>query len=262
MTESSASSESVPSIHLLGVRVNMLQIPDVIGRMEEWIRNRDGTHYITLTNVHSVVEAQHNAAFREVLCAADLSVPDGMPLVWLGRSRGHSLRRRVYGPDLLWDFCKETHQEGFGHFFYGGAPGVAEALIESLRSNCPLLKIVGTYSPPFRPLTPEEDGQIVETINRAAPEILWVGLGCPKQERWMYEHRQRLQVPVMVGVGQAFDIYAGRIRQAPRWMRESGFEWLFRLFHEPRRLWKRYLVYNTEFIVCLFLEKIGWKRFE
>jgi N-acetylglucosaminyldiphosphoundecaprenol N-acetyl-beta-D-mannosaminyltransferase len=247
---------------VLGVRFDALQIPDVVARMEAWIAQRERAHYIAVSNVHVLMEARHCGSFRKVLDCADLCVPDGMPLVWVGRLRGHELKHRVYGPDLLLNFCRETQAKGHRHFFYGGAPGVPEALAAKFGKQFPMLKIAGTYSPPFRALSPEEDVGIVDMINRANADVLWVGLGCPKQEIWMNEHRERLRVPVLVGVGQAFDIHAGRLRQAPRWMREHGLEWLFRLAAEPNRLWRRYLVYNSEFIFSALAEILGVRKFE
>ncbi len=250
------------SFKVLGVRLDVVQIPDVSERMEAWISCRDGSHFIAVTNVHVLMEARHSPFFRRVLDSADLCVPDGMPLVWIGRSRGYPLKHRVYGPDLLLDFCRQTNAKGYRHFFYGGAPGVPEALAEKLKRQFPMLEVAGTYSPPFRPLTPEEDARVVEMINCAAPDVLWVGLGCPKQECWMYEHRDQLRVPVLVGVGQAFDLHAGLLQQAPVWMREHGLEWLFRLLAEPRRLWRRYLIYNSEFVFSELLEILGVKKFD
>jgi N-acetylglucosaminyldiphosphoundecaprenol N-acetyl-beta-D-mannosaminyltransferase len=249
------------SFGVLGTQVEALQIPDVIRQMEMWICQRDQSHFVAVTNVHVVMEARHDAYFRRVLDSADLRVPDGMPLIWVGRLRGHSLPRRVYGPDLLLDFCRETHEKSYRHFFYGGAPGVSHALGERLRARFPHLKIAGAYSPPFRRLTPQEDAMQIAMINQAAPDVLWVGLGCPKQERWIYEHRHLLHVPVAVGVGQAFDIHSGRSKQAPNWLREHGFEWLYRLAAEPRRLWRRYLVYNSKFMICESLELLGLNWF-
>jgi len=250
------------SYAVLGVRVDAVQIAGVVARMEEWIAQREVAHYIAVGNVHVVMEARHSVSFRKVLDGADLCVPDGMPLVWVGRLRGHKLKHRVYGPDLLLNFCRETQGRGYRHFFYGAAPGVPEALAAKLREQFPALEIAGTYSPPFRALTPEEDAGVVDMINRASADVLWVGLGCPKQEIWMREHRERLRVPVLVGVGQAFDIHAGRLRQAPRWMREHGLEWLFRLAAEPSRLWRRYLVYNSEFVFSALAEILGVRKFE
>ena len=259
--EVSPGAPVVRRFRVLGVPIGAVQIPDVVTQMEAWIRGREGSHFIAVTNVHVLMEARHDADFKRLLESADLCVPDGSPLVWIGRWRGFPLKRRVYGPDLLLDFCRETNTRGYRHFFYGAAPGVPEALAEKLKRQFPGLEVAGAYSPSFGALTPEEDARIVEMINRSEADVLWVGLGCPKQERWMSEHRERLRVPVMVGVGQAFDIHSGRLNQAPAWIREHGLEWLYRLLREPRRLWRRYLIYNSEFIVAEFLEATGLKRF-
>jgi N-acetylglucosaminyldiphosphoundecaprenol N-acetyl-beta-D-mannosaminyltransferase len=258
----SRTNPITPSFGVLGVKVNAVQIPDVIELMEHWISGGRNSHFIAVTNVHVVMEAQHDGSFKRALASAHLIVPDGMPLVWLGRLRGHSLHRRVYGPDLLMDFCRQTHKKSYSHFFFGGSPGVPEEAAERLKRQFPGMRIQGTYSPPFRPLSEEEDACAIRMINDAAPDVLWVGLGCPKQERWMYEHYDRLKVPVIVGVGQAFDLSAGRKRGAPQWMREHGLEWLFRLAHDPRRLWRRYLIYNSQFLYFLFLELFKLKQFE
>ena len=256
-----SASKERPSFQVLGVRVDAVQIADVVDQMKEWIRERKGCHSIAATGMHGIVEAQRDPCFKEILNATDLVVPDGTPLVWVGRRQGHDLLRRVYGPDLMLAFCGETQAKGYRDFFYGGEPGVAEQLAESLKLRFPGIQVAGTYSPPFRPLSQEEDDEIVSMISRAAPDVLWVGLGAPKQERWMHEHRSKLKVPVIVGVGAAFDMISGRTRQAPRWMREHGLEWLFRLFQEPRRLWRRYLIYGTQFIAWIILESLGLKKF-
>ena len=260
--EMNVQLQSGRSFDVLGVRLQAVQTLDVVARMEKWIRERDGCHSIAATSVHGIVEAQHDPSFKEILNATDLVVPDGMPLVWLGRREGHPLRRRVYGPDLLLTFCEKGIEHGRRHFFYGGEPGVAERLAESLKKRFPGLNVVGTCSPPFRPLNPQEDKEVVELINRASPDVLWVGLGAPKQERWIHEHKSRLQVPVVVSVGAAFDMLSGRRRQAPLWMRERGLEWFFRLLQEPRRLWRRYLVYGSQFIAYLLLKSLKLKNFE
>jgi N-acetylglucosaminyldiphosphoundecaprenol N-acetyl-beta-D-mannosaminyltransferase len=247
---------------VLEVRVNALQIPDVVAQMEEWIRNPSGCHSIAATSMHGIVEAQHAPAFKEILNSTDLVVPDGMPLVWLGRRRGHDLPRRVYGPDLMATFFEKTAGKGYRHFLYGGKPGVAEQLAETLQCRFPETQVAGTYSPPFRPLTQEEDDEIAALISRTAPDVVWVGLGAPKQERWMHEHRNRLRAPLLVSVGAAFNILSGRCRQAPRWMREHGLEWLFRLLQEPRRLWRRYLIYGAQFIAYVVLDGLRRKKFE
>jgi N-acetylglucosaminyldiphosphoundecaprenol N-acetyl-beta-D-mannosaminyltransferase len=263
MPELSCRPETIAEAYLvLGVRVHAVQIPAVISAMEEWIAGRKRAHFIAVTGMHGVVEARHDPRFRAVLNCADLVVPDGMPLVWLARIKGHALKRRVYGPELMGTFCEQTSAKGYRHFFYGGAPGVADDLAERFAARFPGVTPVGTYCPPFRPLTGEEDIEVVSRINSSNADIVWVGLSTPKQERWMFDHRDRLEAPVLVGVGAAFDFHTGRITQAPEWMRENGLEWLFRLLHEPRRLWKRYLVFGTEFTFCVLLELAGFKKFD
>jgi len=250
------------SFSVLGVAIDALQIPDVILRIRRWIARRGACRYIAVTGMHGIIEARHKAEFREALTDAELVVADGMPLVWIGRLRGHHMPRRVYGPELMLRFCEETASAGCRHYLLGGAPGVVDQLRVSLETSCPDITIVGTQSPAFRTSTPEEDAAMVENINRAAPDIVWVGLGTPKQEMWMYEHRDKLRVPVMIGVGAAFDFLSCRKRQAPMWMRERGFEWLFRLLQEPRRLWKRYLIGGCEFVFLETMELLRLRHFE
>ena len=243
-----------PSYSVLNVRVDATQIPDVIAQMKTWIAERNACRMIAVTGMHGVMEAQHDANFKKILADADAVVPDGMPLVWLGRLRGHTLSRRVYGPELMMAFCERTAAEGCRHFLYGGAAGQVKKLAEVLLRKFPGIRIAGTYAPPFRELTEDEDAGVTKIINRAAPDVVWVGLGTPKQERWMHEHRAKLSAAVLIGVGAAFDIHTGTKPQGPVWMREHGLEWLYRLTQEPRRLWKRYLVYGSEFVV-----RAGWE---
>lgn len=249
------------SFKVLGVRVDAIQIPDAVKRLEKWIEQRNGCHYVAVTGMHGVMESLHDPEFREVLNSADLVVPDGMPLVWLGRLNGHELARRVYGPELMMAFCDDVGR-GCRHFFYGGKPGVAEKLASILINRFPGFCVAGIYAPPFRALTAEENEDVMRKIEEAAPDVLWIGLSTPKQERWMHEHRDRLRVPVLVGVGAAFDIHTGELRQAPRWMRENGLEWLFRLSVEPRRLWHRYIVYGSQFVFWVAVEQLGLRKFE
>jgi N-acetylglucosaminyldiphosphoundecaprenol N-acetyl-beta-D-mannosaminyltransferase len=245
---------------VLGVGVNAVQIPDVVAQMEHWISRRDTCHFIAVTGMHGVTEAQHDPFFKKILNSADLVVPDGMPLVWLARRHGHALKRRVYGPELMETFCRVTGSK-YRHFFYGGMPGVPGLLAKVLESKF-AVNVAGNCSPPFRALSQEEDDEIVADIHAAKPDVLWIGLSTPKQERWMYEHRPKLQVPVVVGVGAAFDLNSGRTGQAPSWMREHGLEWSFRLLQEPRRLWRRYLVYGSEFVWSVASELLSLRRFD
>lgn len=244
---------------MLGVRVHAVQIGDAIVLMDRWVRTRKKPRFVAVTGMHGVMEAQHSAEFKSLLNEADLVVADGMPLVWLGRWRGHAMRRRVYGPELMEAFCQWTGPR-YRHFFYGGAEGVPERLARTLQRRY-RIRIAGTFSPPFHPLTPEERREIIARIRAASPDVLWVGLSTPKQERWMREHRESADVPLMIGVGAAFDFATGRTRQAPVWMREHGLEWLFRLASEPRRLWRRYLVYGSGFVWNVCLELLHAKTF-
>ena len=235
---------------VLGVNVNVIDLENTIRTMEKWIKNRE-QNYVCVTTVHLLMEAQKDADLMKTLNLAGLTTPDGMPLVWIGKLRGCSNLDRVYGPDVMLNFSALAAEKKYTSFFYGGAPGVTEMLSSKLKERFPGLGIVGTYSPPFRPLTPEEDEEVVNIINKVNPDVIWVGLGAPKQDKWMAEHVGRVNAPVMIGVGAAFDFLSGRKKQAPVWIQRSGFEWLFRLLSEPRRLWKRYLVTNTLFILSL-----------
>jgi N-acetylglucosaminyldiphosphoundecaprenol N-acetyl-beta-D-mannosaminyltransferase len=247
-----------PDFSVLDVPLKALEIPELIAQMERWIARGEHTRCINFANVHVVMEARRDHLFHAILADERMfNVPDGMPLIWLARLQGFDLKRRVYGPDLMRDFCAVGANKGYRHFFYGGARGVAEQLAANLQSQYPGTQVVGAYSPPFRPLTEVEDEDVIAMINAARPDILWLGLGCPKQEKWAFEHRLRLNVPIVASVGQAFDIHSGRIRQAPTWMRENGLEWLYRLVSNPGRLWKRYLVYNSQFVFLVARERMG-----
>ncbi len=248
-TNSSVGLKPYSQYRVLGTRVAAVQIPDIVDIFQSWIKERQASRYVAVCNVHMIVEAERNSSFRKVIDAAALVVPDGSPLMWIGRRQGFPLARRCYGPDLFQEFAASTAAKGYRHYLYGGHPGVGEKVAERLRQDYPNLSIAGISSPPFRKLTPAEDEAAVQEINASGADILWVALGCPRQEIWMYEHRDRLNVPVLVGVGQAFDIYSGRVAQAPEWMREHGLEWFYRLVTNPRRLWRRYLIYNSEFLI-------------
>jgi N-acetylglucosaminyldiphosphoundecaprenol N-acetyl-beta-D-mannosaminyltransferase len=235
------SQAHLPGFRVLGVRVDAVQMSDAVERLCSWIDQfRSVTHYVAVTGMHGIAESRQSNKFRTILNMADMVVPDGMPLVWLGRIKGFPLRHRVCGSELMDRFCQETGSR-YRHFFFGGAPGIAEQLADELHKKHGIV-VAGTYTPPFRPLADAEESELASVVEQASPDVFWVGLSTPKQEKWMYEHRHKLRVPVMLGVGAAFDMNSGNLERAPEWMRENGLEWLFRLGSEPRRLWKRYLI--------------------
>jgi len=240
---------------VLGVPISLVDIRRTVSILNSWIEKREGG-YVCVTGVHGVMESARDPELLEIHRAAGLVVPDGVPLVWIARRRGCSQIRRVYGPDLMLAACRSSVELGHRHFFFGGAFGVPELLARRLGERFPGLRVVGTHSPPFRPLSPAEDQEVVDKINEADPDFVWVGLSTPKQERWMATHVQRLSAPVLVGVGAAFDFHAGLKRQAPSWMQRSGLEWLFRMLSEPRRLGPRYLRNNPAFVCRLIRQSL------
>jgi N-acetylglucosaminyldiphosphoundecaprenol N-acetyl-beta-D-mannosaminyltransferase len=247
-------------VNVLGVGVSVLNLETAVAVIADAVRARR-KGYICVTGVHGVIEAQNDAAFRKILNEAFLCTPDGMPMVWMGKIRGHSEMRRVYGPDLMLEVCAWSEKNPCRHFFYGGAPGVAETLAEKLKARFPKLEIAGTFTPPFRPFIAEEEKQFTETIRDAKPDILWVGLSTPKQETFMAEFLPKLDVTLMIGVGAAFDFHSGRVKQAPRWMQRSGLEWFYRLCQEPRRLAKRYFKNNPIFALKIAGQLCGLKKY-
>jgi exopolysaccharide biosynthesis WecB/TagA/CpsF family protein len=198
----------------------------------------------------------YSPSFRTQINQCDFVFPDGQSLVWLARAKG-LVAHRVCGPDLTLAVCAATQSHGARHYFYGGAEGIAERCAAELQKRFPGMVIAGTYSPPFRMLTDQEDEEVIQRINAANPDIVWVGLGCPKQEQWMASHRDRINCKVAIAIGAAFDIYAGAISRAPRWMQRSCLEWFYRLLQNPKRLWRRYLVYNTHFFWLLLTERFS-----
>lgn len=242
-------------IDLLGVRINLVDRTEAVKKIVEFVRTRKQSHYVCVANVHSVMTCRKSEKLKAALNASLLTVADGMPLVWSARFLGRSVKERVAGPDLMMDLLRISDQEGFAHYFYGSSEEVLTVLEKNLRERLPGVKIVGSLAPPFRSFTVEEDREIVEAINAAAPDILWVGLGAPKQELWMAEHHGRLKVPVMIGVGAAFDFHAGSKKRAPVWMQKSGLEWAWRLYQEPGRLWRRYLIDDLPFFWYILRQK-------
>jgi N-acetylglucosaminyldiphosphoundecaprenol N-acetyl-beta-D-mannosaminyltransferase len=224
---------------VLGVHVSAIDLPMAVDEIARWIAE-DETAYVCVTGVHGVMESQRDPELLRIHNASGLTTPDGMPMVWAGHRAGASWMRRVYGPDLMLAMAERAAREGWTSFFYGGGEGVADLLAERLAKRFPGFRSVGTFCPPFRPLTDEEDAALVARLDELRPDLLWVGLSTPKQERWMAAHVGRVRAHALLGVGAAFDIHAGTLAQAPPWMQRNGLEWLYRLYREPRRLWRRY----------------------
>ncbi|OAH09616.1 WecB/TagA/CpsF family glycosyltransferase [Streptomyces jeddahensis] len=241
-----------PRVDVLGVGISAVDPDTALDEIAHWVETRRRT-YVCVTGVHGVMECRRDPVLRRIHNSSGLTVPDGMPMVWAGRRAGATWMRRVYGPDLMLAVLERAAEEGWSSFLYGGAEGVPELLGERLVGRIPGLKIVGAYSPPYRPLTAEESAAAVATINDSGADLVWVGLSTPKQELWMGEHRDRLDAPVLLGVGAAFDFHAGLKPQAPAWMQQRGLEWAYRLAKEPRRLWRRYLRNNPAYLARVAL---------
>ena len=233
--------------NVLGVNVSAVNMDLAVSLTERWIdAGRPG--YICVTGVHGVMEAQHDPDFLHIVTHAAINLPDGMPMTWVGRLQGFQLMDRVFGPDFMIAICRLSVERGYRNFFYGGQPGVADLLSQTMSNRFPGLQVVGTFTPPFRPLTAHEEDEVASQIFESRPHIVWVGLSTPKQERFIAQYAGRFRVPLMVGVGAAFDYHTGQIRDCPSWIKRAGLQWLHRLLQDPKRLWKRYLINNPVFI--------------
>lgn len=251
--------KNLPHRYILGMRVDATSYYQAIELILNWAERRE-SRYVCVANVHMVMEAHDDSKFKALVNAADLVTPDGMPLVWLLRKSGFPNQERVYGPELTLRVCQAAAKKGIPVGFYGGHLEALDALVNNMRKLVTNLNVVYAKSPPFRPLTIEEDEEVIREIQESGVRVLFVGLGCPKQERWMAEHKGKIPA-VMVGVGAAFDIWAGRVKQASPWMQRLGLEWFFRLLTEPRRLWRRYLINNPRFMALVLLEALGvWRQ--
>ncbi len=242
--------QDMKSINICDVPVSSVNINQACETIDGWIQARKRT-YICVAPASTIVDSQSDHSYKKVLDNADMITPDGMPLVWAAKLMGDKNIERTYGPDLLLALCERGQEKGYGHYFYGGMESTCSLLGNVLKKKFSNIDIRGYYAPPFRPSHAQEDEEIIGRINGLNADVLWVGLGSPKQDYWMYEHREKLNVPVIIGVGAAFDFIAGVKRQAPWWMQRCGLEWFFRLCSEPKRLWRRYLIGNTRFIYLL-----------
>ncbi len=252
-----ASWLSMDTSPVLGLPVGIATMHQVIRTVNHWLSHPTRSRLVTFTNVHMTVEANRNPAFGGILEQMDLNCPDGFPVYWLLRQKHGERVEKVSGPDFMQSFCEQSASLNHRHYFYGGAPGIAQLTAETLAARYPGLQATGYYCPPFRPLSAGETEDVARQIENSGANIVWVCLGCPKQEQWISDMRDRLPGKVFLAVGQAFDVVAGRTQRAPEFLSRHGGEWMYRLVQEPRRLWKRYLVTNSLFVALLAKEQLS-----
>lgn len=245
---------------VLGVRVSAINLQTAVRTADRWI-SEGHPGFVCVTSVHGIMQAQSDLAFRRILTRAVMTLPDGMPLTWVGRMQGFAEMDRVFGADFMMAMCRRAAERGYRIFLYGGEPGVAQVLSDSLQKAAPGLQVAGTYTPPFGPLNSDQEHELIEQVRASKPHILWVGISTPKQERFMAEYCERLQVPLMVGVGAAFDFNSGRIRDCAEWIKRAGLQWLHRMIQDPKRLWRRYLVNNSAFLWRITWQLLGIRNY-
>ncbi|WP_411837403.1 WecB/TagA/CpsF family glycosyltransferase [Paracoccus sp. ME4] len=260
MTLPAPLAPPLASVNVLGLRVAALTRRAAVAQILEAVR-ADHRGYVCVSGVHGVIESRADPQLGAIHNRATLTVADGMPLVWALQAAGFPWAERIYGPDLMLAVIEASQGTGIGHFLYGTTPEVLEALQARLRKRFPGARIVGSHAPPFRALTTAEEDRVARLIDASGAGIVWVGLGTPRQEQWMDRMRGRLQAPMLIGVGAAFDFHAGGKRQAPEAMQRAGLEWLFRLITEPRRLWRRYLRIVPAYLALRVLQQTGMRRF-
>lgn len=242
-------------IPILRVPTDAQRFDNAVATLATWAREEAGRRYVSTCPVYTLMRCREEPSALAALQGADMVAADGMPIVWLQRQRGAPTAERVYGPDLLEALCETDVR----HFFWGGSPDVSQKLVAALKARHPQMQIAGAYAPAMKPIGALPDAGAIARLNASDAQIVWVGLGSPKQDLWMAQHRPHLRAPLLIGVGAAFDMFAGARRQAPRWVQRSGLEWMFRLIQEPRRLARRYLVYNPRFVAAVLREGI-WHR--
>jgi N-acetylglucosaminyldiphosphoundecaprenol N-acetyl-beta-D-mannosaminyltransferase len=256
-------TQIAPSIRILGTNVHMARIDDVISIMANWIdAEPNQLHHVVNTGMHGIMAAHRDPAMSTILNSVDLLAPDGILAISIARLHGYRLKKQDTGPDLLWRFSETANHKGYSYFLFGDSEDTLDLLSSKLAAVFPDLRIAGVNSPPYREWTDEEDAAMVAEINLAKPDVLWVGLGMPKQEQWIFEHRDALNVPVVVGAGAAFKFLSGTVPRAPKLVCNLGFEWLWRLAQEPRRVWRRVVIDAPQFIALVFLQFIGLKKFQ
>ncbi len=258
----SVHTRPLATVDVLGVPLALTDYESTLDWIDRTVAARSRS-FVCVCNVHTVMASAEDPELRAALHRSSVNVPDGQPLVWAINALGHSLAGRVYGPELMARACARSAETGQRFYLYGGRnQGALVQLALNLRQRYPGVRIVGGYSPPHRPLRDEERDAVVAEINGAKADVVWAGIGVPKQEKWMAQMRSRLEAPVLIGVGAAFDFHAGLVPQAPNWIQESGLEWAYRLAHEPRRLWRRYMRYNPRFLGAFARQLVQHRRFE
>ena len=249
-------------MNILGINMDCLSYDDMHQIFDTWLKDKTGrSHSLALVNVNCCVSALFDRSLLRLYNAADMVGIDSMPFLRWARFFYNKKADRLYAPDIMLEVSSKAKQKGYTFFLYGGAPGAPDKIEQYLKDRFAGIQVVGKYSPPFRPLTPEEDQAVCDMINAAHPDFLWVGLGSPKQDVWIRDHQDKIRGTIMVASGATFDFFSGRIKQAPAWIRRSGFEWSYRLTQDFRRLWVRYLVYNVIFVVMFALQLCGVRRF-
>jgi len=252
---------SFNKLNVLGVSISAISIEKAVLQIEKWIESNKKT-YVCVTGVHGVIESQKDSYLKKIHNNAGMCLPDGLPLVWIGKYYKQKDISQVRGADFMLAVLNSSAKKGYSHFFYGGKKGVPETLRDAMKKRFPGLKVFGTYSPPFRPLNEIEENKLIKDIDRIGPDIFWVGLSTPKQEQWMVEYLNRLNTKVMIGVGAAFDFHAGLVKEAPKVIQKVGLEWFFRMCSEPKRLLKRYGYIVPAFLILIFCQIAGLKRYD
>jgi len=246
-------------VKILGVKVHATNMDRALAQVEGALTSGD-KGYVCVTGVQGIMEAQMDSNLKRIINHSTLNIPDGRPTVWVGWLRGMFQMRQVTGPNLMLRLCALSAEKNYRHFFYGGNEGVADELKATLTRRFPGLNVVGTYCPPFRALNEQEEAELVRTVAETKPDFFWVGLSTPKQEKFMDQYHAKLDTKLMFGVGAAFDMHTGRIKDAPYWMKVMGVQWMHRIYQDPARLWKRYLVNNPKFVYQITLELLGFRK--
>jgi N-acetylglucosaminyldiphosphoundecaprenol N-acetyl-beta-D-mannosaminyltransferase len=257
----SVMSTEARTVRVLGSRVHLISATKTVDQIEEWVKAEDRRcRRVIVTGFHGLLEADKDPRIHAILNRAELWVPDGIAPVLVARLCGHRNVQRTPGAEIMSEFFRRANPKGYSSYFYGGTDAILMALSDTVSGKYPGHKIAGAFAPPFRPLTPAEDAEVIERINKARPDVLWVGLGMPKQDLWIHERLDRLKVPVAIGVGAAFAFVAGTVQRCPRWIGRMGFEWAYRFYREPQKLWRRDLIQGPEFLLRLAFELTGLRR--